>query len=141
MARYEDPASARGAACGRLDANGDEAAVSPQAPMSAGQRLKFDGDRRWWTVRAATENTVVLTRQAEFYRKGVLAYSVIDWRRGIRGAVSPCPDVDTDEQCRQLADRIERKGSGHYLYATIPVLVASGHRAEVSPSAYGEEAR
>ncbi|MFV8141942.1 hypothetical protein ACNQR7_30630 [Mycolicibacterium senegalense] len=89
MARYEDPASARGAACGRLDANG----------------------------------------------------SVIDWRRGIRGAVSPCPDVDTDEQCRQLADRIERKGSGHYLYATIPVLVASGHRAEVSPSAYGEEAR
>jgi len=31
-------------------------------PLVVGERLKFDGDRLWWTVRAVTEHFAALTR-------------------------------------------------------------------------------
>jgi hypothetical protein len=55
-------------------------------PLSVGDRVKFVGDRRWWTVKAVTDNFAALTRQAEFERAGTLCYTVVDWRNGVRGA-------------------------------------------------------
>jgi hypothetical protein len=71
----------------------------------AGQRLKLDTDRRWWTVRAVSPHFTAVTRQADFRKSGTLFYSVLDWRNGVRG---PCNLVfgwygDLDEPgCAQM---------------------------------------
>jgi hypothetical protein len=62
-------------------------AVLPRPLVVVGERLKFADDRRWWTVRAVTENFVALTRQVEFRPAGTNCYTVLDWRNGVRG---PC---------------------------------------------------
>lgn len=59
-------------------------AVTP-IPLNVGDRAKFAGDRRWWTVKAVTEHFAALTRQAEFRPAGIVCYTVIDWRNGVRG--------------------------------------------------------
>lgn len=95
----------------RTDGSG---AVEPLA-LDVGDRIKFAGDRGWWTVRAATTNFVALTRQAEFERRGVLYYTVIDWRNGVRG---PCDLVGqawgdgsyTEEQCADMLKLFEAAG-------------------------------
>lgn len=78
--------------------------------LEVGQRVKLSRDgRKWWTVRGVTEHTVVLTRQAEFRAKGVLTYTVIDWRAGVRGPVNTIGqgwDVDTAEDCQELAELV-----------------------------------
>jgi hypothetical protein len=61
-------------------------AVLPR-PLVVGERLKFAGDRLWWTVRAVTEHFAALTRHAEFHPTGTNCYTVLDWRNGVRG---PC---------------------------------------------------
>jgi hypothetical protein len=53
---------------------------------AVGDAVKFEGDRRWWTVKATTEHFAALTRTQDFGRDG-LAYTVIDWEKGVRG---PC---------------------------------------------------
>lgn len=58
----------------------------PSIALNDGDRIKFAGDRRWWTVKAVTANFVALTRQAEFEPAGTLCYTVVDWRNGVRGA-------------------------------------------------------
>lgn len=62
---------------------------SPVTPRQwkVGDRVKLDGDRRWWTVKAVTPNFAALTRQAEFRPSGTNCYTVLDWRHGVRG---PC---------------------------------------------------
>ncbi len=62
------------------------AAVTPR-PLKVGDRVKFIGDRRWWTVRAVSEHFAALVRQVEFRPAGTLYYTVLDWRNGVRG---PC---------------------------------------------------
>lgn len=77
--------------------------------MNLGQRVKLDSERRWWTVRGCAGEVVVLTRQAPFRRRGALEYSVVDWRAGVRGpvnAIGQSWDVDTDEQCQELAELV-----------------------------------
>ncbi|ORA45345.1 hypothetical protein BST46_25295 [Mycobacterium timonense] len=78
--------------------------------MTVGQRVKLDHERQLWTVRGvAGEDVAVLTRQAPFRRRGALEYTVLDWRAGVRGPVNVIGqgwDVDTDEQCQQLADLV-----------------------------------
>ncbi len=74
-------------------------------PLSVPDRIKFDGDPEWWTVRAVTENFAALTRPVidrdhaenrERYEdadrhveelEGDVFYTVIDWDNGWRG---PC---------------------------------------------------
>jgi hypothetical protein len=83
-------------------------AVQPTA-LRVGQRVKLDTDRRWWTVRGLPDHTVVLTRQAEFCRRGALVYTVLDWRAGVRGPVNSLGRgwaVDTDEQCQELSELV-----------------------------------
>lgn len=82
--------------------------------LIAGERVRLDGyDRRWWwTVRAVGEHFAVLTRQAEFQPKGVLRYTVLDWRNGVRG---PCDLVGqswgdgtySDRECAGLLAAFE----------------------------------
>ena len=70
-------------------------------------QVKFEGDRRWWTVRAEDERFTVLTRQAEFVPKGILRYTIIDLERGVRG---PCNLIGNgygdgtydDAQCAEI---------------------------------------
>lgn len=83
----------------------------PMTPvdMAVGQRVKLDSERQWWTVRGNAGEVVVLTRQAPFRRRGVLEYTVLDWRSGVRGPVNVVGqgwDVDTDEQCQELAELV-----------------------------------
>jgi hypothetical protein len=61
----------------------------PASTLTVGERVKLSGtdSRLWWTVRAVSEHFVALVRQAEFRPKGVLRYTVLDWRNGVRG---PC---------------------------------------------------
>jgi len=78
-------------------------------PLRIGQRVKFGRDARWWTVRGKTDDTVVLTRQATFRPKGDLAYTVIDWRAGVRGPFNTIGrgwNVHTDAQCQELAELV-----------------------------------
>lgn len=83
----------------------------PMTPvdMAVGQRVKLDAERQWWTVRGRVDDVAVLTRQAPFRRRGVLEYTVLDWRAGVRGPVNTIGqgwDVDTDEQCQELAELV-----------------------------------
>lgn len=86
-------------------------AVTP-VPLTSGDRVKFAGDRRWWTVKAVTEHFAALTRQAEFERAGILCYTVIDWRNGVRG---PCDLVGqawgdgsyTEAECAEMLTQFE----------------------------------
>jgi hypothetical protein len=74
-------------------------------PLSSGDRIKFKDDRRAFVVRATSPNFAVCTRQADFRPKGELAYTVVDWRNGVRGPVNVIGqgwDVTTDEQCDEL---------------------------------------
>jgi hypothetical protein len=103
--------------------------------MQAGQRVKLDTDRRWWTVRGLTAHTVVLTRQAEFQARGALVYTVIDWRAGVRGPVNVVGqgwDVDTDEQCQQLAELVRDREWGDL---PMELVTDHGHPSEVNPMA------
>jgi hypothetical protein len=76
------------------------------------EQIKFEGDPRWWTVRASDERFIVLTRTAAFGRG--ITYTIIDKERGVRG---PCnligqgwnfnPDsLDYDGQ--RLLDALQR---------------------------------
>ena len=65
----------------------DGSGAVPRRALVVGDRLKFRGDRRWWTVKAVTENFAALTRQVSFRPAGTLYYTVLDWRNGVRG---PC---------------------------------------------------
>lgn len=56
--------------------------------LQVGSRVRLAPDRRrWWTIKAVSEHFAVATRQVEFRPKGVLCYTVLDWRNGVRG---PC---------------------------------------------------
>ena len=63
--------------------------ASPVKPIAfvPGDKVKLNGDDRWWTVRAVSENFVACVRQAPFKKKGEVVYTVLDWRNGVRG---PC---------------------------------------------------
>jgi hypothetical protein len=80
--------------------------------LTVGQKVKLyhdAGGRFWWTVRARTETTVVLTRQASFRKRGVLCYTVIDYRAGVRGPINVVGqgwDTNTDEECQELAQLV-----------------------------------
>ena len=50
-------------------------------------RIKFEGDRCWWTIRAENDRYQILTRQADFKPKGEVFYTIVDREEGIRG---PC---------------------------------------------------
>lgn len=83
----------------------------PMTPveMAVGQRVKLDTERRWWTVRGRVDDVAVLTRQAPFRPLGAWQYTVLDWRAGVRGPVNTIGqgwDVDTDEQCQELAELV-----------------------------------
>jgi hypothetical protein len=81
-------------------------------PLTVGQKVKLDTDRRWWTVRAVTENFVGLTRQAEFEPAGTNCYTVVDWRNGVRG---PCNLIGqtwgdgsySETECAEMLARFE----------------------------------
>lgn len=61
---------------------------SPMAPiqLEVGDQVKLH-QRVRWTVRAVSANFAALVQQVPFAEKGTMQYTVIDWRKGIRG---PC---------------------------------------------------
>ena len=84
--------------------------------LEVGDVVKLTGgNTRWpWVVKAVSENFAVVTQQAQFEPKGVLCYSVIDWRNGVRG---PCNMIGggfgdgtyTQEQCELMLTGFEYK--------------------------------
>jgi hypothetical protein len=52
--------------------------VSFLPEIKAGDRLKFDGDSRWWEVREADERWAIATRQKPFAPKGEYVYTIMD---------------------------------------------------------------
>lgn len=71
--------------------NTDHYNAVPKPEVSVGDRIRgFEDDNRsrnWWEVRADSEHFTALARQAPFKEKGVMEYTVCDWRNGVRG---PC---------------------------------------------------
>lgn len=56
--------------------------------LAVGDRIKLAPDARlWWRVQAVSQNFAACVQQVPFAPKGTLRYTVIDWRKGIRG---PC---------------------------------------------------
>jgi len=90
----------------------DGSGAVDQIPLAVGDRVKFAGDHRWWTVKAVSEHFTAFTRQAEFERRGVLCYTVADWRNGVRG---PCDLVGqgygdgsySEAECMEMLARFE----------------------------------
>lgn len=66
--------------------------VEPPAPLRVGDRLRLahGTDRWWWRVQAVSENFVACVHQQPFEPAGVLCYTVLDWRNGVRG---PCNEI------------------------------------------------
>jgi hypothetical protein len=70
--------------------------------------------RWWWTVRAVTENFVACVHQAPFHRRGVMFYTVLDWRNGVRG---PCNLIGqgygdgtySEGECAKMLSEFERR--------------------------------
>lgn len=58
--------------------------------LTVGQRVILDGGRKTWRVQAVSEHFAVCVQQADFELKGVLCYTVLDWRNGVRG---PCNEI------------------------------------------------
>lgn len=81
-------------------------------PLRPAEKVKFSGDRRWWTVRAVTEHFAALTRYAAGQPAGTRCYTVIDWRNGVRG---PCNQSGqgwgdgtyTETECEQMLAEFE----------------------------------
>lgn len=66
----------------------DGSSAVEQLPLQPGDRVRLDPDgRRWWTVQAVSEHFAACVRQAAFEPAGVLEYTVLAWRNGVRG---PC---------------------------------------------------
>lgn len=85
----------------RLTAGKPAAPARPSFAVGDRARLlhgSTNDERRWWTVEAADERFVVLTRQADFRPLGEHSYTIIDWGRNLRG---PCSQIgqgwDIDE--------------------------------------------
>lgn len=86
-------------------------AITPLT-LTVGDRVKFADDRRWWTVKAVTENFAAFARQAEFEPAGTNWYTVLDWRNGVRG---PCNLIGqswgdgsySEAQCAEMLAQFE----------------------------------
>lgn len=84
------------------------APIEPIEPilLDVGMKVKFLGDRRWWTVRAVNPAAVVLTRTAAFSTG--LTYTVVVWSEGRRGAhTSWGHEANTDAGCVRIAADIK----------------------------------
>lgn len=68
-------------------------------------RLRVGG-RNWWTVQGRDDRYVILTRQAPFRPKGQSQYTILDFKRGVRG---PCNRIgqgwDFDGRDHRVAAR------------------------------------
>jgi hypothetical protein len=61
--------------------------ATPHIELQVGDKLKFKRDGQSWIVGGASEHFTVLTRTATNKRDaGQNQYTIIDWRRGMRGA-------------------------------------------------------
>lgn len=87
--------------------------------LKVGQRIKLrDGGPRWWTVQAVSEHFAACVQQVPFQPKGVLQYTVLDWRNGVRG---PCDLVGqgygdgsyTPAECAEMLADFEGVPGGH----------------------------
>lgn len=115
-----------GARRARTTETGAAAEVRPSTPvlvggvplaaidLAVGTRVKLlhgNDIRRWWTVRACDDRFTILTRQADFESAGTSVYTIIDWKRGVRG---PCNligqgwDVDEPNGCQELLAALQR---------------------------------
>jgi len=71
-------------------------------PLKVNGRVKFLGDRRWWTVQAMNATHAVLTRGGDFGRGPV--YTVIAWKEGRRGPHGSWGHAAlTREDCERIA--------------------------------------
>ena len=71
----------KGAVTGRTRA-GHHHAICP-VPATVGQRIRFLGDRRWWTIEAADDSRLVCARGGDLGRGS--RYTVVEWGAGRRG--------------------------------------------------------
>lgn len=86
--------------------------------LAVGDRVRFgypygDETRRWWTIRAVDERFTVLTRQADFRKKGESFYTVIDRQRGVRGPINLIGqgwDIDEPNGPERLLRALQRHG-------------------------------
>lgn len=86
--------------------------AAPALTVGTRVRLTPAPSTRWWTVQAVSDNFVACVRQAEFQTRGTLMYTVLDWRRGLRG---PCNLIGrgwgdgsySQQECAELLQAFE----------------------------------
>jgi len=107
--------------------------------LNVGDKVKLQ-DRNSWRVQAVTENFAALVRQAPFEEKGTLWYTVIDWRKGIRG---PCDLIGQSfgDGSYGEAECAEMLAGFEYVSEDDPARIAAFAAGESSwvPSTFGLE--
>jgi hypothetical protein len=74
--------------------------------LSCGDRVKFAEEVKPYMVQAANEAFAVLTKP--FNLKKTVLYTVIDWKRGVRGTENLVfgMGAETREQCEEMLERL-----------------------------------
>ncbi len=85
-----------------------------QMPLKVGQQLTFAGDPHQWHVSAVSDNYAMCCRRFAGALGGTggwpeVIYTVLDWRRGVRGVTDSRPDEAprTEAECAQMLAKFE----------------------------------
>lgn len=77
--------------------------------IAEGAKIKFEGERQRYTVRASNDRFLLLTKP--FNAQKTYIYTIVDLKREVRGAcnlIFGLPhDAETQEGARQILDELE----------------------------------
>lgn len=82
--------------------------MSKYPKMEIGQKVRFEGERKSFTVQAVSESGRWVALTQPFNLRNTVMYTVIDWELGIRGADN-CFGLgyETPEQCQDALAQFE----------------------------------
>lgn len=89
--------------------------------LTPGQKIRFEGERQRYTVRASNDRFAICTKP--FNVKRTTLYTIIDFVRMVRGRENLIFGMgfETDEQCRQALDRLVNEESEVSYRHSIPL--------------------
>jgi len=75
--------------------------------MKAGDKIRFRGETRPYTIRCRSERYLVCTKP--FNLKKTVIYTIVDLIKGIRGTENTvfCMGFESDQDCNEALERLE----------------------------------
>lgn len=115
--------------------------IAEQLPLTVGDRIRLlDGTSKPWTVQAVSEHFAACVQQAPFQPAGVLRYTVLDWRNGVRG---PCDLIGqgygdgtySPAECTRMLRQFEsgRLSVSHRNWVRLEVTPDASHERAATP--------